>query len=126
MLVNVGWVALGGALGAASRFLLQRMAHLWFDIEFPWGTFGINIVGCFAIGCLIGACTNQPWFESYGRALLVIGFLGAFTTFSTFSIETINLLEQSRIFSAIMYAGGTTVMCLFAAWLGLRLAEAIY
>ncbi len=126
MLVNLGWVALGGALGAASRFLLQRLAHLWLDAGYPWGTFGINVVGCFAIGCLIGASVNQPWFESYGRALLVIGFLGAFTTFSTFSIETINLFEQSRIFSAILYAGGTTVMCLFAAWLGLRMAEAIY
>jgi len=124
VLANLGWVALGGALGAASRFLVHRLASLWFGLGFPWGTFGVNIAGCFAIGCLIGTCVNQPWFESYGRAFLVIGFLGAFTTFSTFSMDTINLLEQSRIFSAILYVGGTTVTCLFSAWLGLRISQA--
>ncbi|MBV1905969.1 MAG: fluoride efflux transporter CrcB [Pseudomonadales bacterium] len=122
---NLFWVGLGGALGAASRFLIHRLVSLWFGVSFPWGTLGINIVGCFAIGCMIGACNQTAWFETYGRAFLVIGFLGAFTTFSTFSLETINLFEQSRIFGAIMYAGGTTVACLCVAWLGMRIGNTL-
>ena len=95
------WVAAGGSLGAVSRFLLSTLTLT--PGRFPWATLVINIAGSFAIGLVWGLYNNQPWFEDWGRYFIVVGFLGAFTTFSAFSLETLGLMESGRVAGAASY-----------------------
>ena len=112
------WVATGGALGAIARFLIST----WMFVpgRFPWATLIINIAGSFAIGVLWGIGQNQPWFDSWGRYLLVVGVLGGFTTFSAFSLETVALVETGRYVQALSYVVASVIVCVFMALLGQR------
>ena len=118
MLLSVIYVGAGGALGAVSRFLIQviSQAQGWA----PWGTFLVNVLGCFLIGILVSQLDAMHWFKEFGRHLLVIGFLGAFTTFSAFSIETIQLVQSGRLSTALVYVTVTVVACLLATWVGIK------
>lgn len=116
------WVAAGGACGAVLRYGVQALAS---GAEFPWGTLFVNLVGCLAIGVAIGAFAGTTWFEGVGRPLLVAGVLGAFTTFSAFSMDTVILVEEGRIIPAGAYVAGSVVGCLLAAGLGYRVAGAL-
>lgn len=113
------WVALGGALGAVCRLLIST----WIGApdRFPWATLFINIAGSFGIGLVSGLGLGQAWFEQWGRFLLMTGLLGGFTTFSAFSLETVALFEAGRQLPALAYAVSSVVVCVGAAWLGLRL-----
>lgn len=112
-------VAVGGAVGAVLRFGVQSATVAW---SVPWGTLIVNVGGSLAIGALLGALADAPWFESVGRPLLLVGLLGAFTTFSAFSADTLVLSENGRFGAAVAYAGATVTGCLAAAWLGYWLA----
>ena len=116
------WVAAGGACGAVLRYSVQALAS---GAEFPWGTLFVNVVGCLAIGIAIGAFAGTTWFEAVGRPLLVAGVLGAFTTFSAFSVDAVGLFEQGRVVSAVGYVLASVAGCLVAAGLGYRLAAAV-
>ena len=87
---------------------------------FPWATLTINIAGSFAIGLVWGAFGSDEWFQQWGRALLVVGLLGGFTTFSAFSLETLNLLQNNRPGLALAYAGASVLVCLTAVYVGER------
>jgi len=113
-------VACGGALGACGRFLLTTW--LFVPGQLPWPTLVINFAGSFGIGLLWGLGAQQPWFDAWGRYLLVVGVLGGFTTFSAFSLETIGLLEDGRAVAAGGYALGSAVGCVAMAWAGQLLA----
>ena len=114
----VVWIALGGATGAVARWAI---AH-WIDSQsFPWATLVVNVTGSALIGLAIGAFADAPWFEPIGRPLLVIGLLGAFTTFSTFSIETLALLADRGMVAAGTYVLANVVGSIGMAWLGFRL-----
>jgi len=115
------WVAAGGSLGAASRFLISTLAFS--PGRFPWATLVINIAGSFGIGLLWGIGFQQPWFESWGRYFLVVGVLGGFTTFSAFSLETVGLVEGGRTPEAMAYVVASVLSCVGAAWLGQRLVS---
>jgi len=122
-------VALGGALGAMSRYwvynsLAHVVAHL--DSRFPWATLTVNIVGSFLIGIAFILITERMEMGPYWRGLVTVGFLGAFTTFSTFSMDTIGLLEQGQIQAAIFYVLSSVVVCIIAARLGLTLAKLLF
>lgn len=111
-------VALGGAAGAAARFgVAQAFAA---RDGFPWATFGINVAGSLGLGLLMGAfpVAGEAWRV---RALLGIGFCGGFTTFSTFSYETLVLLQRGSPVTALLYSFGSVAVGVLAAWLGLRL-----
>ena len=114
------WVAAGGSLGAVSRFLLSTLTLT--AGRFPWATLVINIAGSFAIGLVWGLYNNQPWFEDWGRYFIVVGFLGAFTTFSAFSLETLGLMESGRMAGAASYVLASLFGCVIAAWIGQRIA----
>jgi len=118
MIGAIFWVALGGSLGAVSRFLISTA--LFVPGQFPWATLVINIAGSFGIGLLWGLGHQQPWFEQWGRYLLVVGLLGGFTTFSAFSLETVGLVEGGRWASALGYVLASVLGCVLAAWVGQR------
>ena len=112
-------VGLGGGLGAICRFLAATWITRHFDTLFPWGTLTVNVLGCLLLGRLIGSSLNavETW-----RLLLAIGFLGSFTTFSTFGAETWCLLRNGKSSLAIAYVLTSVLLGLVAVWLGLRLS----
>jgi CrcB protein len=119
MLGAIFWVALGGSLGAVGRFVISTV--LFVPGQFPWATLVINIAGSFGIGLLWGVAHQQPWFEQWGRYLLVVGMLGGFTTFSAFSLETVGLIDGGRWAGAVGYVTASMLGCVCAAWLGQRI-----
>ncbi|MEQ8484059.1 MAG: fluoride efflux transporter CrcB [Pseudomonadales bacterium] len=121
MIQAMAWVAAGGALGAVARFLISTW--LFLPGRFPWATLAINIAGSLAIGVLWGIGHSQPWFEQWGRYLLVVGLLGGFTTFSAFSIETAALLESGRHAQALGYVLASVIGCVLMALIGQRITN---
>ena len=115
------FVALGGALGALARYAVSTW--LFVPGQFPLATLAINIAGSFGIGLLWGMGHHQPWFEQWGRYLLVVGLLGGFTTFSAFSLETVALVEDGRMLSAVWYVSASFLGCVAVAWAGQRLTS---
>lgn len=115
-------VALGGALGAASRYLLSGwVTRLTHESPFPWGTFAVNVVGSFLLGLLMGAGGEGRWLVSpTARVFLGIGFLGALTTFSTFSYETIEALRVGDVRIAFLNVAGNLAATLVACGIGLE------
>ena len=116
-------IALGGAIGACLRFALSEwMLHL-FGRAFPFGTLLVNILGSFVIGLLYGLLITEQIAPNPWRIFIGIGVLGAFTTFSTFSMDTVLLLQQGDWLKAIANVVLNLVLCLTLAWLGLKLGS---
>ena len=118
-------VALGGALGAVGRYLVMSAVALWFGLSFPWGTLIVNVVGSFAMGALveISALVWSPSPEL--RALLAIGVLGAFTTFSTFSLDVAALIGRGAHAAAGAYIALSVVLSIAAFFAGLHLFRSL-
>jgi len=111
-------IATGGAAGALLRFWMSQGVYLLLGRSFPYGTLAVNILGSFLMGLLYVYLLDRSHIAPEWRAAILIGLLGAFTTFSTFSIETLNLFEQGEQLKALMNAVFSVVLCLFATWLG--------
>ena len=112
-------IAAGGALGAVSRYLVASGVHSLLGRGFPYGTLSVNIIGSLLMGFLYIVLIERLGVESYWRALVLVGFLGAFTTFSTFSMETLNLIESGEHLKAMLNMLLSVTTCLIACWLGL-------
>lgn len=125
MMTELSMIALGGALGAITRFLLGEWVTSIAGEQFPWGILLVNAVGSFLIGILFVILVEQTQGPSFWRPLLMVGFLGAFTTFSTFSLQTLALIEVGRWLAAAGYAFGSLFLCLFAVSLGVFLSRAL-
>lgn len=108
-------VALGGALGAPLRYLVDRTVQARHDSVFPWGTFAVNVSGSLVLGLVAGL-------SGAAYSLLGVGLCGAFTTYSTFSYETLRLLEEGSRFYALTNVVATVLAGLGAMFLGLALA----
>ena len=122
MLIRLMAVALGGALGAVSRYLISGWVNaLARDSSFPLGTLLVNVVGSFLVGILMAVGNDERW--SLLRHLLGAGFLGALTTFSTFSYETVYALRAGEMRVALANVSSSLVLALTACWLGLLLGE---
>lgn len=116
------WVALGGALGSVLRALV---AHACAGPRFPWGTLAINVAGSLFIGWLMARLGGlEPGPAARVQSLLVVGFCGGFTTFSTFSWQTLDLLQRGNWLAAGLNVALSFVLCLAAVWLGYRLGHA--
>jgi CrcB protein len=114
------YVAIGGAMGACLRYGMS----LWLGGGLlPWATLATNITGSFIIGLVWGLYADEEWFQSWGRLMLVVGLLGGFTTFSAFSLETMQLLKGGRVPLLLAYLSSTLFGCLIAVWLGLRATQ---
>tara|TARA_B100002003_G_C13870860_1_gene425814 strand:- start:301 stop:672 length:372 start_codon:yes stop_codon:yes gene_type:complete len=114
------YVAGGGALGASLRFFVQNISKLYFP-NFPVGTLIVNIIGSFLIGLLANYLNSKEISELFYKYFIIIGLLGSFTTFSAFSIETIELINEGRISLSLIYILLSFVLTISAAFLGLSL-----
>lgn len=117
--MNFLLVAIGGAAGSLLRYGCSR---LWNGPAFPFGTFAVNIAGSFLIGLLWASFGKEA--DEQKRLLLITGFCGGFTTFSAFSLEGMQLLEQARIFIFFLYTFATVTVGLLATYLGFKLFSA--
>lgn len=112
-------IAAGGALGALLRFWSSNWTYGLLGRAFPYGTLAVNVVGSLLMGFCYAWLVERSSLGPEWRALIMVGFLGAFTTFSTFSIETLNLLEGGAVLKALLNTLLSVVLCVAAAWLGL-------
>jgi len=119
------FIALGGALGALGRYILSNIIHSRTGPGFPAGTFIVNILGCFLLGLVFILSTEKLTISANMRTFLSIGFLGAFTTFSTFSLETLSLIKGGEIKTALFNVLGSLIIGLLAVWLGTIVAQII-
>ena len=122
--MTLAYVALGGALGALARYGISGWVYDRLGENFPWGTLIVNLVGCLALGMVI------RWLQVSAvspevRPFLTIGVLGAFTTFSTFSYETVALLQEGQWLRAGLYMGGSVALGLIAMVAGMALVTAL-
>ncbi len=116
-------IALGGAAGACLRFFLSQLMLQWFGKGFPFGTLLVNVVGSFFLGFLYALLEQGQVEAALWRTTIGIGFLGALTTFSTFSVDTLMLFQQGLWLKAALNVTLNIVCCLFAAYLGTQIVK---
>lgn len=113
-------IAVGGALGSVARHWLSNFITVRMDSPFPWGTFWVNVSGCLAIGffATISGPSWRNFSSNEGRLFFMTGICGGFTTFSAFSLQTLNLLRLGDWPRAAAYIVASVLVCLFSVWLG--------
>lgn len=130
LLMQTAAVAAGGAIGSVGRFLISvaaRKLSSWsVTVDAVIGTFAVNLIGSFAIGLLAAWFLNQPDDRTTLRLFLITGILGGFTTFSAFSLETLDLMNEHRVGAATTYALGSVVLGLVLALVGWRIGLAAF
>lgn len=119
-------IAVGGALGALSRYWMVGFVSRLFERNFPYGTLAVNVVGSFLIGIGYIVIVQRLQVASEWHAVLMVGFIGAFTTFSTFSLETVSLMQEGRLMAAFIYIFSSVLVCLLATMAGILLAKQIF
>ena len=125
MIKNLLLVGLGGGIGSMLRYLVSLLINKYSFLTFPFATFVVNMSGCLLIGLLLGLSEKYSAFNSELRYLLVIGLCGGYTTFSTFSAENVQLLENGNYLIFGLYALGSVSVGLFALWLGYMISKII-
>lgn len=123
MIVELLAIALGGAVGALLRYWVSSGVYSILGQDFPYGTLTVNAVGSLLMGLLTILMLERMSVGPEMRGALLIGLLGAFTTFSTFSMETLFLIEQGDVFKAVLNVLLSVVVCISAAWLGLKIGR---
>ena len=116
------WVVLAGGLGSGSRYLVQTWAAARLSPSFPYGTAIVNLAGCLALGLVAQLASSNSWNPEL-RAAVTVGFLGGFTTYSTFNQETLALFAAGAPGTALLNIGATLAGGLVAGWLGFLLAR---
>ena len=116
-------IAFGGAIGAVSRYWLYSAVQRLHDSGFPLGTFVVNGLGSFLIGVFFVLLAEKAQIAEQWRPIIVVGFLGGLTTFSTFSLDALLLFEQGHYNTALFYIISSIVLCLIAAFAGMQLTR---
>ena len=120
MLRNIHLVAIGGAIGSVCRYLLSGINVA----SWPWGTFAVNILGSLFIGLLVGL-VSKGIVSPEIKLLLVTGFCGGFTTFSTFANESFSMMKAGDALQMALYLGASVVIGILAVWLGMNVSDTI-
>lgn len=119
----IWWVGLGGFLGANARYLLGGYISERWGAVFPYGTFVINVTGSFILGFFMAYAQERPWVEPGARLLFAVGFVGAYTTFSTFEYETMRLIQEREMLLAMLNIFGSLLTGIVAVFGGFALGE---
>ncbi len=119
------FIAFGGAFGAVLRYGASNWVYAMLGRGFPYGTLFVNVTGSLLIGLLSVIMLQRLSIGPEWRAAVLVGVLGSFTTFSTFSLETLNLLEQGELFAALTNILLSVVVCLLAVWLGVVIGRQV-
>lgn len=119
------YIGLFGFIGAIGRYLLSGWVYGIMGTRFPYGTLTVNVVGSLLLGLIFKLTSERVIMEADLRTAIMVGFLGAFTTFSTFSLETLRLLEEGSWSLAALNIVANVVICLVAAWGGVVLARVL-
>jgi len=125
MVRQLAAVAIGGAAGAVMRWLMASGVQKMTGSAFPWGTFAVNALGSFLLGFLFVWLIERSTASELLRLAITVGFMGAFTTFSTYSLESVRLLQEGAFSLALGNIAGQVVVCLLLTWLGVQLARLI-
>lgn len=124
---SIIWVGTGGFLGSVLRYLVSgAVQQLSGSLDFPYGTLAVNVIGCLLIGFLSQLVEMRGVLNAEARLLILTGVLGGFTTFSTWSNETMNMLRDGQTGLALVNVGGSIALGLFAVWLGYIAAYGIW
>lgn len=118
-------IAIGGALGAVSRYIIIGLITDWLGKNFPYGTLAVNVIGSFFIGVLYVIVVQKMHVSPELKSIMVVGFLGAFTTFSTFSLEAFNFINEGLVLNAITYILSSVILCIMSVWAGVSVAKLI-
>jgi fluoride exporter len=111
-------IAAGGAVGAVARYTFAALVYRVVPTLFPVGTFAVNVAGCLVFGLLAGLAEQRFAFGPVARSFLLVGVLGAFTTFSTFAFESVELVRDGQFLWALLNVGGQVVAGLAGIWVG--------
>ena len=122
MIIKILYIAIGGSLGSILRFSVSHFCKIYFPY-FPVGTLLVNILGSFFIGLFVSYLNNKEISEIIIRYFFMIGLLGSFTTFSAFSIETLELFKQDKVFLSSLYVLFSIILSIFAAYIGFTLVK---
>lgn len=123
--MRVVLVGVAGSFGAVSRYLLDGLVSRWAGGGFPWGTLVVNVSGCFLVGLLTTLLTEQLLSYPTARIAVSIGFIGAYTTFSTFAYESVRQLQGGAVGLAVANVVASVVVGLGAAWIGIVVGKAL-
>lgn len=116
-------VAVGGSLGAVSRYWVSNTTYHWLGQDFPHGTLAVNLLGSMAMGFLSVLLVHRFPISDEARIGLLAGFLGSFTTFSTFAMDTLQLAANDAVFKAVLYVLLSVSLCILGVWAGLAAAK---
>ncbi|MEI8607782.1 fluoride efflux transporter CrcB [Enterovibrio norvegicus] len=119
--VLLSFIALGGAVGACSRYLISELCVVLLGRGFPFGTLTVNVIGSLAMGLLVAALEQETFVPGPWKHLIGLGFLGALTTFSTFSMDNVLMIQQGEWLKMGLNVVLNVVVCIFAAWAGFQL-----
>ena len=124
-MTNILWVAAGGAVGAALRYLVSIQINIQTGGGFPWGTLTVNLIGCLVIGMMWSVTQHKIASEEF-LLFLMVGLIGSFTTFSTYSLEGIQLVESGKLLAGLSYVLLSNISGLLLVVVGKYLADRIY
>lgn len=129
-LIRHPWVmaAAGGAIGSVGRVMMSSLIVRWTGEEFPFGTIVVNVTGALLMGLLAGYGQSEPGkllFTEPARTFLMIGVMGGYTTFSSFSLQTFLLMEQGNLLGAFLNVALSVVLCVVGIWAGFSLIRAV-
>ncbi len=115
-------VAIGGALGALGRYGIGQVVQAG---NLPVATLLVNVTGSFLIGVIWATFDESQWFQDWGKYLITVGMLGGFTTFSSFSLETLELIRVGEVWTALGYVISTVIICVLGVFIGAKLGSFI-
>lgn len=118
-------VGLGGFLGAIARYSLGTLINDRMGSRFPYGTFVVNCTGCFAIGVVMALIAGRPSMHVYWRLLIPIGFIGGYTTFSSFEYETLAAMREGALAVGLLNVGLSVIVGFICVWLGMVCGKAL-